>query len=278
MGELRELILRDYRINGRASLQRADAAFRHLCRYFRAMPSTEFAVRYAVARRAEGYAPATIRYELAILRRAVNLAFQSGLIEHRPYIPSVRVQNARVGFFEDAQLEALIAALPDPVNGMARFAAITGWRVAEVVALTWDRVDLGAGVLRLEPGSTKSGDGRTFPFLAHPLLADLIARRWRRRCGPFVFHRRGRPVGYFRRSWIRACSRAGASGKVFHDLRRTAVRNMERAGVPRSVAMKLTGHKTESIYLRYAITNEEDLAEGVRRIAARGSGSVGRAQ
>ena len=72
----------------------------------------------------------------------------------------------------------------------------------------------------------------------------------------------------FRKVWKNACAAAGVPGRIPHDLRRTAVRNLERAGVPRSVAMQLTGHKTESVYRRYAIVSESDLAEGTAKLAA----------
>ena len=65
-----------------------------------------------------------------------------------------------------------------------------------------------------------------------------------------------------------ACRRAGCPGRILHDFRRTAVRNLERAGVPRSVAMKLTGHKTESVYRRYAIADDRDLRVAVERLDA----------
>ena len=69
--------------------------------------------------------------------------------------------------------------------------------------------------------------------------------------------------------WIAACKAAGLPGVLIHDLRRSAVRNMEQAGVPRSVATKLTGHKTEAVYRRYAIVSDADLAAAARRIEGR---------
>lgn len=123
--------------------------------------------------------------------------------------------------------------------------------------ITWSQVDWNGGFVRLEPGTTKNQEGRAFPIT--PALRAILERRQEltRRCEraqariiPLFFHRSGRPIHSFRRSWKKACEKADL---LFHDLRRSAVRNLERASVPRSMAMKLTGHKTESIYRRYAI-------------------------
>lgn len=83
-----------------------------------------------------------------------------------------------------------------------------------------------------------------------------------------MFHPRGQPIKDFYKAWDNACEAAEVPGKIPYDFRRTAVRNLERAGVSRSAAMKLTGHKTESVYRRYAIVSEADLTEGVRKLAA----------
>ena len=84
---------------------------------------------------------------------------------------------------------------------------------------------------------------------------------------PWVFHRRGKPIKDFYGAWRLACKQAGVPQRIPHDFRRTAVRNLERAGVPRSVAMKITGHKTEAVYRRYAIVSEADLSEGLKKLA-----------
>lgn len=114
------------------------------------------------------------------------------------------------------------------------------------------------------------------PFSALPELAALLQEQRERTTAlekvtgqivPWVFHRTGQPIQWYETAWQSACKRAGMNGAWVHDLRRTAVRNLERAGVPRSVAMKLTGHKTESVYRRYAIATEADLREGVEKLA-----------
>jgi len=149
-------------------------------------------------------------------------------------------------------------------------------------------VDFQAGTVRLEAGSTKNDEGRTFPVAALPELEGLLKEQRERTTAlekatgsiiPHVFHNDGEPIRWYKTAWWSACVRAGLAhwkdpehrkgyvGPVVHDLRRTAVRNLERAGVPRSVAVKLTGHKTEAVYRRYAIVAEADLREGVEKLA-----------
>jgi integrase len=191
--------------------------------------------------------------------------------------PTLRIDNARQGFFERDGLEKVRAALPEALRNVVTFAYLTGWRVrSEVLPLTWDRVDFAAGVVRLDVRTTKNGAGRTFPFDVLPELAELL-RRQRLYTDLFeatggqpiahVFHRAGRPVRDFSHAWRKACAAAGLAGRIPHDFRRTAARNLLRAGVPESWAMQLTGHKTAAIFRRYAITNEADLREAVTRLA-----------
>jgi len=85
---------------------------------------------------------------------------------------------------------------------------------------------------------------------------------------PWIFHRCGERIRQIQKNWDKATEAARLKGLIPHDLRRTAVRNLERAGVPRSAAMNLVGHKTESIYRRYAITDEAMLQEAGAKLSA----------
>ena len=140
--------------------------------------------------------------------------------------------------------------------------------------LQWANVDWTGQQIRLEAGTTKNAEARVFPFTDD--LRALLERqrdeahRLRRlgRIVPWVFHRNGKPIKSFIKGWHTACRNAGCPGRIPHDLRRTAVRNLERAGVPRSTAMAMVGHKTESIYRRYAIVDEAMRKEAAEKLNA----------
>lgn len=290
--DLIALVEADYRLNGRRSLDRVQRAFAHIRLHFavyRAIDITaDRLVAYANDRVAKGAASATIVNEFAALKRGFSLAVRAGRLTQRPAFPVIALDNARTGFFEDGDFRALLDEMPEYLRPAMLFAYLTGWRLAsEVLPLAWSQVDLSAGIVRLEPGSTKNREGREFPVTALPELAQVLCeqrertRKRERENGiliPWVFHRDGNPIRSFRTAWCNACRRAGLVGMLAHDFRRTAVRNLERAGVPRSVAMKLVGHKTEAIYRRYAIVCQRDLAEGVAKLATlRSSQADGRA-
>jgi integrase len=240
--DLAEMLFNDYRVNGRKSLDRAERSVEHLKTRFarsRAIDITPDRVSAYIDSRLRVAKAGTIRLELAALGRMLTLGVRAGKVSHRPYIPGIEVRNTRSGFFEEAELRAVLAQLPAELRVLVEFLHSTGWRVGEAKQLTWRQVDFGAGMVRLEPRTTKNDEGRTFHS-----------------------------------AWREACKRARVPGRLIHDLRRTAVRNFERAGVSRSAAMKLSGHKTESIYRRYAIVSEADLAEGVRKVAALSAGGT----
>jgi integrase len=221
-----------------------------------------------------GVSNAEINRELTALKRMFNLAIQAGKLLQKPHIPLLKEDNVRVGFFERDQFLAVLAHLPEPVRPAASFAYLTGWRIdSEVLSLEWRQVDFGAGEVRLDPGKTKNGEGRTFPMTRElrevleqqRTITENLQRQLKVVC-PRVFHRSGRPIKSFRVAFRSACVEAGCPGRVLHDFRRTAVRNLVRAGIPERVAMQMTGHKTRSVFERYNIVSVGDLREAARRL------------
>jgi integrase len=288
LDDLLAMVEADYSANSRKSIERVrDAAFR-LREFFRsdrkARDITSDRVTAYQASRLKTAAKATVNYELAVLRRAFRLGARAGKVGIRPEIQMLHVDNARKGFFERDQYEAVSEHLPEYLRPLVAIAYITGWRIkSELLTRQWRHVDFTKGWLRLEPGESKNGEGREFPFTPE-LRAVLEAQRERVRevekatgaIIPWLFIRplgcprtaAGGRVRDFRGSWKNACNAAGLPGRIPHDFRRTAVRNLERAGVPRSAAMKMTGHKTEAVYRRYAITDSAMLQEAAAKLAA----------
>jgi integrase len=196
-------------------------------------------------------------------------------------------RNVRQGFFEQPEVEAVIAALPDPLADMTRFGYWSGWRRSEISGVTWAEVDIAARTIRLDPARSKNGEGRL--LVIEGPLGELMARRWQARIyagpagveavSPLVFHRDGETIVDFRKAWASACITAGlyqvvtdgagqerkVPSRLFHDLRRSAVRTMVNRGVPERVAMTVSGHKTRSVFDRYHIVTEQDQRAGAQR-------------
>lgn len=302
-------VINDYRANGKKTLDDVQRRFeKHLLPYFggrRLAAITTADIRsYIVQRQSEtevvrrafdvklkdgttrrvaerrravsGVSNGEINRELTTLKRAFRLALQAGKIMVAPYVPMLKEDNVRTGFFEPEQFRTVLAHLPTHVRPAVQFAYITGWRVSEVLGLEWRRVDFAAGEVTLDPGSTKNGAGRVFPMTSE--LRTLLEQQRQTVAGitkskgliiaaVFVYPT-GERIRTFRKSWESACAAAGQPGRLVHDLRRTAVRNLVRAGIPERVAMALSGHKTRSVFERYNIVSTGDIRAAATRLDA----------
>lgn len=286
VGELLDDLVQDYAINGKKAHWWAQMKVDKRVRpYFGKIPAgkltTDHARKFIAMRQGEGAANGTINRELSLLRRAFNLAADATppKVTRVPKIPMLEENNVRTGFFEHEEYRALLPELPEHLRPVLAFGYFTGCRRGEIVALKWPQVDLARGVVRLEAGTTKNKEARIIP-LTPDLLAMLEMQRTRVLATfpgcEYVFPgETGTKLVDFRDSWAKACYRAGLwqgdakTGKptrMFHDLRRTGVRNLVRSGVPEAVAMKVSGHKTRAVFERYNIVSESDLLEAAKRL------------
>jgi len=274
--ELAEDILADYRINNKKSVKRVEVSVDHLSECFGGMRVIEITTprvnTYIEARLSEGAENATINRELAALKRMLNLGAKQTppKVDKVPFIPTLKENNVRKGFFEHAEFLALRDILPEHLMGIVTFAYKVGWRHEEICTLTWRQVDLEQGIVRLEPGEAKNDEARTV-YLDQELKEVFIEQWYRRKklgsALPYVFlNEKGTDrVKRFDKAWKTACNKAGIGKRLFHDFRRTAVRNMLRAGVPERVAMMISGHKSRSVFERYNIVNDADLKLAAQR-------------
>ena len=221
---------------------------------------------YQAQRLSEGVSRATVNREVACLGRMLSLAVESGKLSRKPKFQLLEGERVRQGFLEHGEFLLLLGHLPEHLQPVVEFLYLSGWRKGEAVKLEWRDVDLQGNVVRLRIENSKNKEARVLPLTAR--LRELIqaqAERRRLDC-PFVFHCEGQKIGDFRKAWKTACQKSGLDGVIIHDLRRCAARNLSRAGVPETVAMEITGHKTRSKYRRYRIVDERDLREATERL------------
>ena len=240
---------------------------------WRAVEVTSEAIgKYIEQLREEGFSNATVNRRTQLLGQAFKVAIRNKQMSVSPFVPRLsEIGNERQGFFETADFEAVIPHLPEYLRDFCRFGFVTGWRKGSIESLRWS--DVGEDVIYLRAENSKTRKAETIPLEGD--LASIIKRRRSAailksegsepRFAEYVFHRDGEPVGDFRKAWATACKEANVPHRMFHDLRRTASRNMIAAGVPQAVAMKITGHRTDSMFRRYAIVNEDQKREALAK-------------
>ncbi len=268
------LVLADYRLRKLRDASTVKWRFEaHVKRILGPLLASRFTPRqvrlYTEQRRQEKASDATINRELAIVRRGFSLAMREDppLVRRVPYIPKLEEDNVRTGFIEQGQYLSLRAALPEHLQALLVVGYHCGCRLGELRKLRWDQVDVESGEIRIERRQAKGKKSRVLPIYGD--LAEWLEwQRERRVAGcDLVFHWQGKPLGSHLKGWATACTSAGLDGLHFHDLRRSAVRNMERARVARNVAMSISGHRTEAVYRRYDIVSETDLKAAGKKLA-----------
>lgn len=273
--ELRDSLVADYQTNGRRWLRIGKDKKPYICGIstlddsfegFRAVDITTDRLRLFIRKQQEtGSANGTINRCLALLRRMFKLAVQDGKLRDVPYFPMLKEAPPRNGFLEHADFLKLRNELPEYLRPVLTMGYFTGMRLGEILGLRWSNVSFLDAQVRLDAGTTKNDDARTIP-LTGELLEMLKIEREKNPTGEFVFMRDGERLQSFRKAWTSACDRAKLPGLLFHDLRRTGVRNLVRAGVPERVAMMISGHRQRQVFERYNIVSERDLRDAAQKL------------
>lgn len=251
----------------------------HLRPFFGSLPansltSTHFE-KYTDQQLDADLAPASINRTLALLKRALNLAVQRDppMILRFPKIHMLKVSNARKGFLSHPEYVTLKNTLPPYLVPVFVTAYHVGCRRGELLQVEFRDIEMDAAQpqFRLYPDTTKNGEGRVIPIYGEMVEAFRQQIAMTKRDFPactFLFHNEGVEIQSFYKAWATATDLAKLDGLLFHDLRRTAVRNLIRSGVDKKVAKEITGHKTDHVFDRYNITNEEDLTGAATKMSA----------
>lgn len=271
---------------------------------YRASEITTPRIREFIAQRQQGgvVPNATINRSLALLRRMFMLGLEDGSLRVIPHFPMLKENNVRKGFLVHDQYTLVRDALPVYLKPVLAMGYFTGMRQGEILPLHWRQVSLRDSQVLLDPGTTKNDEPRIVPLTGElRAILEIQFDRHKLECPqcPFVFFYRGRRIGVFRKAWRNTCVRVGLArfvcahcgeatlgtkrcvacskagkkdkrryeGLLFHDLRRTGVRNLVRAGVQERVAMEVSGHKTRAVFDRYNIVDERDLKDAAQKLS-----------
>lgn len=265
-------------MGNRTAIQNIGRVDLHLRPFFDRIPVAQLTTstfeRFVGDRLAQDAKPATINKELSLVKRALTLAVkrEPPLVLRFPHIQLMKVQNVRKGFFTHAQYLAMQQALPAHLVPVLVAGYHVGVRRGELLQIELRDVEMNASPqpqFRLQADMTKSGEGRVIPIFGE--MIEVFRRQVEMTRSEYpdcrwLFHHEGKQIQTFQSVWIRAAKQAGCEGMLFHDLRRTAIRNLVRAGVSRKVAMAISGHKTEAVFERYDITDEADLSDAAKKL------------
>jgi integrase len=271
LDELFDLVVADYRENGKRSIDDVLSRLKlHLRPRLGKTRAADFGSadvrRYKANRKQEKAEAATINRELSILKRAFSLGSRHDppLVLHNPPVEKIPENNVRTGFLEKDDYDRLLAELPPYLTLALVIAYHTGCRLGEVMSLRWPDINLQGGEIIVRAENAKNKKHRVLPIYGEMNDALKHQREERDEKYPrleWVFHDGGgKRLRTFYKAWRSACDRAKLDGQLFHDLRRSAVRNMVRAGIPEKIAMAISGHRTRHVFDRYNIVTDKDLA------------------
>ncbi|NIM97842.1 MAG: tyrosine-type recombinase/integrase [candidate division Zixibacteria bacterium] len=217
--------------------------------------------------RATPYKPSSVNREFEVIKRIFNLALREELVDKNPCfkVSKLSENNARERVLSYEEFVKLTEALPHHAAEIVRMGYYTGMRFGEVVGLTWARVNLEKGYICLTPEETKTEKPRRVYFVPQVFEVLERAKKIRGISHNHVFIYQGKPLKSIKTTLRRALKKTGIEDFTLHDLRHTYNTNMRKAGVQRSVIMKLTGHATLSMYNRYNTVDEEDAKDAVAK-------------
>ncbi len=261
----------DYRRHERRSLDTVKYCLKAVKEHFKYDRLAHITPRrieeYQTARLAEGMSRATVNREVRYLLHGFKLLFDAHEISTFPRVKLLEGENIREGFVNAADFEAIAVRIEDQdTRDIVEFLYRSAWRSGEAKSLTWDKVDLTDWVIRLSRKNEKTKRPRTLALVGE--LRAIIERRQQRRflnCA-LVFHRAGKAIKRFDRAFKSACKKEGFAELVVHDMRRSAIRNFTKAGLSPSEGMSISGHRTDSIYRRYNIIDEEMQRRSLERV------------